>query len=223
MLLAVGTIIACLIAFAIGYDNAVGGESALHCTLDHPECSTAVATWGLCVITVGTIVTGFALFALETRRQLTTYPCPSDEQEHAIRHSDVFVVRRYKRTSTTDGPGIYLEDVLPRVRTSRTATTAFVDYVVDIANLGRSALTNLLVEIEFERDFAGDRRLVTAMLPLGAVGDKDTVHVGVHIEASMKPQQLRLTGQAWDRDAPFRFHPERDLQRVRSGSFAPTV
>jgi hypothetical protein len=214
-LFAIGLTVGCVMAFGYGYERAVGGESPLACIFNHPECSTAIATWVLCVITVGTIVTGFALFALETRRQLSTYSCLGHSHTGEVRNCDIYVVRHFQRQNAT---GSYNEDPQPNVRTSSVKQASFVDYYVDIANLGRSPLADLGIELAFERELATSRRAVTVMLPLGAVADKETIHLGIHVEASIRPRDLRLTGKAQEGLLTFRYGVAREPVRIRAGS-----
>lgn len=245
-LAALSTLAAILVvlAFSWGYNNGVGGGSPLLCALHTADCSTAFATWVLCMVTVGTIATGVLLFALETKNSLATFACahglevlpkfPAAESggsaTHAryrrarsralaegIRQRNIYVVRRYERVFKGDR-NVYQEHRVPRIRFTPTERTKYVEYYVDVENLGRSPLINLYVDLKFQRTFGDGVSTVMVELPLGALGDKKELHVVIHIEATLNPKSLTLTGHANDDGLRFTFRPIHQPERRRTGA-----
>jgi hypothetical protein len=188
--------------FGLGYDFGGGWRGPALCFFGAADCSTAAATWTLCIISGGTIVTGVSLYLIEVQPLGATLLCPGDHGsepgDKRPRVIDAFVVRDLRRSSVSKKP---IERIIPAVTYARQEAQSprgYVSYRVDIENLGRSPFVDLEVEVRFSRRFRDGVVPVSVRIAIGALPSGALAHLVVHVDEVIVPTKVNLSGVAWD-------------------------
>jgi len=140
VLSAVFFVLAFFIAFGVAYWWPVSLVLLARCVYATPDCSLAAATWVLAAITGGALVAAIAAFLVEVRPQLTMRRL-SVTAPPAQTSVDIFVV--------ADGDNTV--DVLVGDKPANALGTEYQIARFRFANVGRSPLLELVVELKVER------------------------------------------------------------------------